>query len=164
MNRTATLAIALMIAPVALLRPAPDGARASSNETERPITPAAQRLADAWVTALNEGNLDALDAMLADTIRVNGRALSRLEVRSMIASWRFKSGDREARAYPLVTDGQVVGLWTWSEDSSAESRTAGLPSTDRVHWLGADFLRIENGAIVEAWLVADRLGLGLGSE
>ena len=163
MNRTATLALALMIAPVALLRPAPDGARASSNEDERPLTPAAQRMTDAWLSALNEGALARLDAVVADTIRLNGRAMSRAQLRDMIADWRAHSGERRARAFPLVTDGEVVGLWTWSEDSSGDEHTTAMPSTDRVQWLGADFLRVERGEIVEGWLVADRLGLGLPS-
>ena len=161
MNRTATLALALMIAPVALLRPAPDGAQASSSEIERPLNPAAQRLTDAWLAALNEGKLDGLDAIVADTVRVNGHDVTRFELRRMIADWRARSGGRKARAFPLVTDGEVVGLWTWSQDPNVEARTE-LPTPDRVQWLGADFFRIEQGAIVEAWLVADRLGLGLG--
>jgi hypothetical protein len=33
-----------------------------------------------------------------------------------------------------------------------------------VQWLGADFLRVEDGEIVEGWLVADRLGLELVSD
>jgi predicted ester cyclase len=161
-HRTATVALALMIAPVALLRPAPDGAHASSSEMERPLNPAAQRVTDAWLAALNDGRLDALDDIVADTVRVNGQPLSRYELRRMIADWRARSNGREGRAFPLVTDGEVVGLWTWSEDPSAEPRSAELPTPDHVQWLGADFLRIEDGKIVEAWLVADRLGLGLG--
>jgi predicted ester cyclase len=164
MNRTATLALALMIAPVALLRPAPDGARASSSEDERSLTPAAQRMTDAWLSALNDGALARLDGVVADTIRLNGRAMSRQQLREMIAEWRARPGDRRARAFPLVTDGDVVGLWTWSEDPATDRRTAGIPSTDRVQWLGADFLRVEDGEIVEGWLVADRLGLELVSD
>lgn len=161
MNRTATLAIALMIAPVALLRPGSDGARASDGGEERALTPAAEHLMDAWLAALNDGALARLDAIVADTVRLNGRKMTRGQLRGMIADWRRRTAGREARAFPLVTDGQLVGLWTWSEDPSDEARDAGMPSTDRVQWLGADFLRVQDGAIVEGWLVADRLGLGL---
>lgn len=164
MNRTATLALALMIAPVALLRPASDGARAADGEVERPLTPADQGMVDAWLAALNDGAVARLDAIVADTVRLNGRAVSRQQLRGLISDWRAGSGERLARAFPLVTEGKVVGIWTWSEDSSAVKRTAGIPSTDRVQWLGADFLRVQDGAIVEGWLVADRLGLDLVGE
>jgi hypothetical protein len=90
--------------------------------------------------------------------------VSRQQLRGLISDWRARSGERLARAFPLVTEGKVVGIWTWSEDSSAVKRTAGTPSTDRVQWLGADFLRVQDGAIVEGWLVADRLGLDLVGE
>lgn len=163
MSRTATLALALMIAPVALLRPAPDGARASSGASNESLTPTASKMMDAWLSALNEGALSHLESIVADTIRLNGREVSRSHLRAMIVDWRAQSRERRARAFPLVTDGQLVGLWTWSEDPSAGERSAGLPSTEGVKWLGADFLRIEDGEIVEGWLVADRLGLGLVS-
>lgn len=158
MNRTATLAIALMIAPVALVRSASEGAP-GTREAASTLSPAAQETMDAWLAALNEGAVARLDAVLADSIRLNGRMMSRHDVRRMVIDWRAASGTRQARAFPLVSDGEVVGLWTWSEEPAATRRAAGMPALEPVHWLGADFLRLEDGRIVEGWLHANRLGL-----
>jgi predicted ester cyclase len=158
MNRTATLAIALMVTPVALLRPDGDGARASDAHAGE-ATPAALGVMHAWLAALNEGAMSGLDAVVADSVRVDGRVVSRDEFRRLVAHWRSAAGARAARAKPLVTDGAVVGLWTWSEPRGSEPSAAG-PSSEPVHWLGADFLRLQDGRIVEGWFHANRLGLG----
>ncbi|HSJ62367.1 MAG TPA: ester cyclase [Gemmatimonadaceae bacterium] len=158
MNRTATLAIALMITPVALLRPDSDGARASDARAAAE-TPAALDVMHAWLAALNEGALSNLGAVVADSVRVDGRVVSRDEFLHRVTRWRAAAGLRAARATPLVTDGAVVGIWTWSEPRGAEPPAAG-PSPEPVHWLGADFLRLQNGRIVEGWFHANRLGFG----
>jgi hypothetical protein len=163
-NRTATLAIALMITPVALLRPAKDGARASSDGIAEAMSPAAQETMNAWLAALNAGVLSRLDAIVADSVRLDGRMVPRHELRRLVAEWRDAAGSREARVMPLVTDGELVGLWTWSEESRPATRSAGLPAPEPAHWLGADFLRVENGRIVEGWFHAKRLGLGAAAD
>jgi len=159
MNRTATLALALMIVPVALLRPTGERADASSHAQTDPMPPSAQRVMDGWLAALNEGAIADLDAIVADSVRVNGKLVSRARFRSMIAEWRVHSAKRNAVATPFVTDGRVVGIWTWAEVPGGTARTAGAPPSGDVEWLGADFLRVENGRIVEGWLNGGRLGL-----
>ena len=123
------------------------------------MSAAAQEPMDAWLAALNDGAVARLDAVLADSIRLNGRMMSRQQVRRLVIDWRSASGTRQARAFPLVSDGKVVGLWTWSEEPAATTRAAGIPALEPVHWLGADFLRLQDGRIVEGWLHANRLGL-----
>ncbi len=159
MNRTATLAIALMIAPVALLRSDPDWVHTSSRATEEALPRSAQRVMDGWLAALNDGELVRLDEIVTDTVRLNGKAHTREALRAMVSEWRRGPEQRRARATPLVTDGELVGIWTWSERSAPDARSAGMPAAQRADWLGADFLRVDNGLIVEAWLTAGRLGL-----
>lgn len=159
MNRTATLAIALMIVPVALLRSDADWIHTSSHTAADAIPPSAQRVMDGWLAALNRGALFRLDEIVGDSVQVDGEVYSREELRGMVADWRRGAEHRRARAAPLVTDGELVGLWTWSESSAPDARSAGMPAAQRVHWLGADFLRVEGGLIVEARLTAGRLGL-----
>ena len=160
MNRTATLAIALMIVPVALLRSDADWVHTSSRAAaEAELPRVAQRVMDGWLAALNDGSLEKLDAIVADTVRLNGEMHTREALKDIVAEWRRHAEQRRARAAPLVTEGELVGLWTWSESSGSDARTAGMPSAQRAHWLGADFLRVEDDLIVEAWLAADRLGL-----
>jgi hypothetical protein len=154
LNRTATLAIALMIAPVALLRPGQDGNAGAADA----VSAAAHETMNAWLAALNAGALSGLDAIVADSVRLDGRFVTRAEFQRMIAEWRGADDAREARVMPLVTDGELVGIWTWSEPAGpAESAEAG--GLERAKWLNADFLRIEDGRIVEGWFHADRLGL-----
>ena len=159
MNRTATLAIALMIAPVALLRSDASWVHTSTATAEAELPRVAQRVMDGWLAALNDGSLEKLDAIVADTVRLNGQVHTREALRDMVAEWRRRPEQRRARAAPLVTEGELVGLWTWSEGSGSDARSAGMPAAQRAHWLGADFLRVEDGLIVEAWLTAGRLGL-----
>ena len=159
MNRTATLAIALMIAPVALLRSDANWVHTSSRATEEALPGSAQRVMNGWLAALNDGALSRLDEIVTDTVRLNGKVHTREALQAMVAEWRRSPEPRRARATPLVTDGELVGIWTWSESSASDARTAGMPAAQRAHWLGADFLRVEEGRIVEAWLTAGRLGL-----
>jgi hypothetical protein len=159
MNRTATLAIALMIVPVALLRSDADWVHASSRAAAEALPTSAQRVMDGWLAALNDGALARLDEIVTDSVRLNGKVHTREALRGMVAEWRRRPEQRRARAAPLVTEGELVGLWTWSESSGSDARSAGMPTAQWAHWLGADFLRVEDGLIVEAWLTAGRLGL-----
>jgi hypothetical protein len=155
LNRTATLAIALMIAPVALLRPGQEGNAGAADA----VSAAAHETMNAWLAALNAGALSGLEAIVADSVRLDGRFVTRAEFQRMIAEWRGADDAREARVMPLVTDGALVGIWTWSEPAGPAARSAGAGGPEPAKWLNADFLRIEDGRIVEGWLHADRLGL-----
>ncbi|HUF30023.1 MAG TPA: nuclear transport factor 2 family protein, partial [Gemmatimonadaceae bacterium] len=137
LNRTATLAIALMIAPVALLRSDANWVHTSSLATEEALPGEAQRVMDGWLAALNDGELARLDEIVTDTVRLNGEVHSRAVLRAMIARWRNSAEERQARAKPLMTDGELVGIWTWAESSPAGARAAGMPSKQRAYWLGA---------------------------
>jgi len=137
------------------------GARGASRE-ESMDRDTIEKLVERWA-AVAAGREEVWDELLAeDVLDLSGPTASRgresFKARSRAVSAAF--GDRSVTVDNLVVDGDRIA-WQWTLTGTHVGAFLDLaPTRRRVTLRGANFQRVQDGAVVEHWTLADLAGLG----
>jgi predicted ester cyclase len=119
----------------------------------------------AWYEAWNQGNLDALDEVLApnyvrhkppfaDIVGLEGQ-------KDFIKNTRASYPDVKLSFQKQLIEGDwIATLWTWEGTQRGVSIISGAPPSNKyVKFQGCSLVRMEDGKEVEEWELGDYLGL-----
>jgi steroid delta-isomerase-like uncharacterized protein len=112
---------------------------------------------------LRQGNVDAVDQLLADDFVEHdpppGMATDRDGFKDFVRGIHQAFADQLHTVYDQIVDGdRVVERWTMTATHAGEFM--GIPATGkRVTLAGIDISRLEDGRIAEHWTQCDMLGL-----
>lgn len=117
----------------------------------------------------NEGNFDAVESLVDQSLVYNGTPLSPAEYRGWATGFRRAFPDLHVQIEPQIAAGaSVASRLTWRGTHTGELAAGLLPGwqgpaiapTGRgVSWTAISLHRFESGTLVEGWLDADFLGL-----
>lgn len=135
-------------------------------------TSAAKLVTTAWKRAYEDGHVDGLDAVLSPRYLRRGRnsntVLGRNRFKASIVAQRAALDDLKWTVLAAVEDGDRMAF-RWQLSGIHQGRFLGVaPSGRRVTLVGASFIRMDDGMVVEEWVSYDRrdilrsLGVPLG--
>jgi steroid delta-isomerase-like uncharacterized protein len=107
----------------------------------------------------NQGNLAALDELVAPDVTRNGPPVGRVGMGGAVTMIRGGLPDLQGQIVDLIAEGDKV-VWRYVSRGTHQGPLFGVPATGkRVEYTGTATLRLADGQIAEIWDNADALAL-----
>jgi steroid delta-isomerase-like uncharacterized protein len=114
-----------------------------------------RRVEEIW----HQGNLAAIDDLIAADLVSNGQATGREGFRQFVSAVRMAFPDLQFTIEDIVTEGDKVCV-RYVARGTQQGEFAGLPASGKpVQFTGIDIFRIADGQFAEEWLMYDQFGL-----
>ncbi|WP_026556005.1 ester cyclase [Arthrobacter sp. 35W] len=117
------------------------------------------RVREIWHAVWDDGDVDALDALLADgytrTSNASPAALGAGEFKDMVRTTREAFPDFSTTITALAQDGDQLAIF-WSSTGTHSSELFGVPATHRrITTYGSNFCTFDNGRLVNEHVTWD---------
>ena len=113
-----------------------------------------------WIEeGFNQGKLDVVDDVFADSLVINGHAMLRDDLKQSMRGRRSAFPDLHVTIDAMIAEGDQVAIW-YTAHGTQRGEFDGMAPTGRVvTWVGSDLLEITGGRITKARFIDDSLGL-----
>jgi steroid delta-isomerase-like uncharacterized protein len=136
------------------------GAVPSTQRLQRVDLDANKALVRRWVEeGFNRRDLNVIDAIFAEDFAVNKSAIGRRGLKQGMTARFAAFPDLRVSIVEIIAEGDKVGIWYTAQGTQRGEFEGVRPTDKQASWFGSDFLRVEDGKIVEGWFVDDSLGL-----
>jgi predicted ester cyclase len=132
----------------------------SEPDTAPPAAPQNKAIVERWIEeGFNQGKLDVVDDIFADSLVINGHAMLRDDLKQSMRGRRAAFPDLHVTIDAMIAEGDQVAMWYTAHGTQHGEFDGVAPTGRAVTWVGSDLLEITGGRITKARFIDDSLGL-----